>query len=45
MAANAWRSLMRGILVFTNVLFLLLGLVLISLGGTTPWRLHLALHG
>lgn len=33
MGANSWRSLSRGILVFTNVLFLLLGSVLIVLGG------------
>lgn len=33
MGVNTWRSLSRGILVFTNVLFLLLGTVLITLGG------------
>ncbi|KAI9981442.1 hypothetical protein PInf_009194 [Phytophthora infestans] len=30
---HAWRSLSRSILVFTNVLFLLLGSVLVSIGG------------
>ncbi|TDH74419.1 hypothetical protein CCR75_001482 [Bremia lactucae] len=30
---HAWRSLTRSILVFTNVLFLLLGSVLVSIGG------------
>lgn len=33
---HAWRSLSRSILVFTNVLFLLLGSVLVTLGGKAP---------
>lgn len=33
MTKHAWRSLMRSVLVFTNVLFLLLGSVLVTLGG------------
>lgn len=30
---HAWRSLSRSILVFTNVLFLALGAVLLTIGG------------
>lgn len=35
MAKHAWRSLSRSVLVFTNVLFLLLGSVLVSIGGAS----------
>ncbi|TMW68085.1 hypothetical protein Poli38472_007757 [Pythium oligandrum] len=38
MGASTWRTLSRGILVFSNVLFLLLGTVLVALGGYTISR-------
>lgn len=40
MAKHAWRSLSRSVLVFTNVLFLLLGSVLVSIGGESFVFLH-----
>lgn len=40
MTMHAWRSLSRSILVFTNVLFLLLGSVLVTLGGASSCLPH-----